>query len=348
VLGIAEISTTESFSDAGGHSLLAVHLFSLITNEFNIDLPLSTLIKAPTIQQLAEEVQVATRIILNNNVKGVKNGADDSWSSLVAIKSSGENRPFFCMHAVGGNVLNYQAFIPYIVSEQPLYGLQSRGLDGVSRPRGSIEEMATSYIQEIKALQKTGPYYLGGASMGGDIALEVAQQLKRHGDEVACLIMFDTFGPALTNDLVNNNLSLLKSLKSSFFYKIKSHSFINVIKILVSKIYYVLIRRAREGICNIYQYLDVPIPHKWRYWYVEQANLRSVAKYKPKKYQGKLILFSDSREKDGVDLTKGWAPIFSEEIEVIEVKAPHYEFIEEPKVGRELAKVLARFNSKGS
>src|SRR5262249_36501747 len=72
-------------------------------------------------------------------------------------------------------------------------GLQPRGLDGTQPPFRQIEDMAAHYLQEISTLQPAGPYYLGGLSSGGTIAFEMAQQLRRRGQSVALLVLFDTF-----------------------------------------------------------------------------------------------------------------------------------------------------------
>ena len=91
----------------------------------------------------------------------------------------------------------------YLAPDYPLYGLQSQGLDGVSEPLHSIEEMAERYLQEIRAVQPTGPYYLGGYCLGGTVAYEMAQRLQAAGEEVALVAMLDTY-----------NFS--RALKSSF------------------------------------------------------------------------------------------------------------------------------------
>lgn len=99
------------------------------------------------------------------------------------------------MHAGGGNVLNRLPLLPHLGPDQPVYGLQARGLDGVLSPHSSIEKMAGHYISEIRSVQSSGPYFLGGASFGGTVAFEMAQQLVQQGEKVAFLALFDTIGP---------------------------------------------------------------------------------------------------------------------------------------------------------
>jgi acyl carrier protein len=153
VLGVTPIGAGENFFALGGHSLIAVRLFSEIEKAFGKRLPLATLFQAPTIEQLAQVLR--------------QQGWEPTWSSLVALRPQGSKPPFFCVHAVGGNVLEYHDLARHFAAEQPLYGLQSLGLDGKAAPLTSIEAMAAHYLQEIRHVQPTGPYHLGGRSFGG-------------------------------------------------------------------------------------------------------------------------------------------------------------------------------------
>jgi phthiocerol/phenolphthiocerol synthesis type-I polyketide synthase E len=96
------------------------------------------------------------------------------------------------MHGAGGNVLLYRDLSLHLGADQPFYGLQSIGTDGSRPPLTRIEEMAALYVAEIRKVQPTGPYFLGGYCGGGTIAFEVAQQLVACGETVALLALFDT------------------------------------------------------------------------------------------------------------------------------------------------------------
>ena len=159
-LRLQPISVTDNFFDLGGHSLLAVRIFWAIEEQFGKKLPLATLFQFPTIRQLATQLAEASW--------------QPSWSSVVPLQVDGKNPPFFCVHAVGGNVLEYYELARQVGAEQPFFGLQAVGLNGQQTPLKSIEEMAAHYIHEVRQLQPTGPYYLGGRSFGGVVAYEMA------------------------------------------------------------------------------------------------------------------------------------------------------------------------------
>jgi phthiocerol/phenolphthiocerol synthesis type-I polyketide synthase E len=178
LLGQAPISVEQNYFDLGGDSLLAVKLFGQIEKTFNVALPLATLFEAPSIGEMA-------RILASQRTVS-------GWSSLVPIQPGGSRPKFFCLHGAGGNVLIYRELAEYLGPDQPVFGLQARGLDGNSPPQTRIEDMAQSYVQEIRRTQPFGPYYLGGYCLGGTIAYEVAQQLQAAGQTVALLALFDT------------------------------------------------------------------------------------------------------------------------------------------------------------
>ena len=95
------------------------------------------------------------------------------------------------MHPVGGNVLCYADLARRLDAGRPVYGLQAVGLDG-GEPQSRIEEMAASYLDALAAVQPAGPYLLGGWSLGGVIAYEMARQLARRGERVDLLALIDS------------------------------------------------------------------------------------------------------------------------------------------------------------
>jgi len=68
-------------------------------------------------------------------------------------------------------------------------------MDGVSEPLKSVASMAEAYIEELRAVQPSGPYLLAGYSMGGAVAFEMAQRLRAEGEEIAALIPIDSPAP---------------------------------------------------------------------------------------------------------------------------------------------------------
>ena len=182
ILEVPRVGVHDNFFEMGGHSLLAVRLMAEIERRLKVRLPLALLLQSPTVAALAQ-------CLRDGNWK-------PSWQSLVPVRPGGSKPPLFLMHAHGGNVLEYYPLATHLDPDQPVYALQSRGLDGHIVKGQSVEEMAAEYVREIRNLQPSGPYFLGGFCFGGLLALDAARQLRAAGEDVALLVVIQTIHPA--------------------------------------------------------------------------------------------------------------------------------------------------------
>ncbi|HEX5379570.1 MAG TPA: amino acid adenylation domain-containing protein, partial [Phenylobacterium sp.] len=186
-------SVEESFFNLGGHSLMAVRLFDRIRRRFGADLPISTLFSHPTIRDLAEIVGEAQAA----SAGGAANpdyGAD--WDTTTVIHPGPGNtaRPLFIVGGAGGNVNNLADLGAALGRRRMVVGIQTRGVLG-HKPHETIEAMAADNIRHMRRRQPTGPYLLAGYSAGAQTAFEMARQLVAAGEQVAELILLDTFAP---------------------------------------------------------------------------------------------------------------------------------------------------------
>src|SRR5262249_55554656 len=120
---------------------------------------------------------------------------------------TGSKPPFFLVHPSGGMVFCYTLLVRYLDPDQPCYGLQMRGLEDGQIPYISIEDMASEYIMALQEVQPHGPYFLGGWSLGGLVAFEMAQQLLRQGQENALLALLDSMAPIPRQQLTGDNIN---------------------------------------------------------------------------------------------------------------------------------------------
>ncbi|MCB0154769.1 MAG: amino acid adenylation domain-containing protein, partial [Anaerolineae bacterium] len=168
----------DDFFELGGHSLLAIRMLAQIEQVFGVALAPTALFAGATIEKLAKKI--------------AEGPASSGLTSLVPVQPEGSHPPFFCVHGATGDVLWFRELAKYLGPDQPFYGLQSVGLDGLHQPLDSVEAMAAHYLREIRTVQPQGPYYLGGYCFGGQIVYEMAQQLQAQGETVAVLALLSS------------------------------------------------------------------------------------------------------------------------------------------------------------
>jgi acetoacetyl-CoA synthetase len=178
VLQLPSIGVEDDFFELGGDSLLALQLFTEIGKACDRELPPVTIYQARTISALASLLEQPTA---------------PRFPALVPLKPGSTQPPVFIAHGLGGSVIDFFQPVKLLESDHPIYGMQARGIDGLDEPLDSIEEMAAFHLHAIRELQPHGPYALMGYSLGGLVALEMAQQLSKDGEKVALLAMMDAY-----------------------------------------------------------------------------------------------------------------------------------------------------------
>jgi len=332
-LGLDEIGVHDNFFELGGHSLLAVRLFWRIEKLVGKRLPVSILFEAPTIEQIAK--------LLDTDV------LQPHWKSLVPIKPGGSKPPFYCLHGCGGQILEYEHFSRYIDADQPLYGLQEPGLDGTQPRLKTLEEMATYYLQEIRAFQPEGPYYLGGGWVGSLIAYEMAQQLLAQGQQVGLLAIFDVWVPG--HPKWPRNVTALQ--KKWSFYRIRLATHWQNIKLArkAEKVDYVraksiriwnrrfrwrkrLVNKLRIGLLALREVLHMRLP-LGAIREATERNRKTVRRYELRPYPGKVTLFRAKTQRPGIipDATNGWKDYALGGLEVHEIPGHAGAIMREPR-----------------
>ena len=301
VLARDGIGQDDAFFDLGGHSLLAVKLFALIENKLKKRVPLATLMAAPTPRELAAVIDA--------------DASDDHRSPLVTVRPSGSRTPFFCVHGMDGDVLFLQRLLAVTSPEQPIYGLQARGMDGVEAPQTTVEEMAATYERAIRQVQPAGPYIIGGYSLGGMIALEIAHRLAQRGEAVERLVILDTRVPRV----VGENLA-----KRTVGQRLRWHLRNGPVE-FAKKMY--------VGIVEVKAYhalkrLGLPLPRSLRRLDTRYANLRAYFAYSPRPWGGKtsMLLATIQDEMFQNMGAFGWEHIAIGGLDLVPVDCDHANF----------------------
>ncbi|MDC2956601.1 amino acid adenylation domain-containing protein [Streptomyces gilvifuscus] len=186
ILGIPQVGIHDDFFDVGGHSLLAVRLSAAIRAEWDVDIPISVMLRQGTVAELATIVR--------------RGGQESSRTPVVTLRE-GEpgTRPVFLFHPFGGTVFCYVELTRHLPDGRPVLAIEAPGIQNEGEAEISVEAMATRYIEHVREIQPNGPYTIGGWCFGGVIAYEVAGQLRAAGEEIELLFGIDSRAPIEEN-----------------------------------------------------------------------------------------------------------------------------------------------------
>jgi amino acid adenylation domain-containing protein len=324
VLGFGPISVKDNFFELGGHSLLAARMVAMAEKSLGRDIPLALLFQSPTVESLARTLQ--------------QQSEPASWQTLVELQPGESRQPLFLVHPVGGNVLCYAHLVRHLGPSQAVYAFQAQGLDGETAPHEQIETMATQYLEAMLEVQPEGPYFLGGWSMGGTVAFEMAQQLRLRGEQVAMLVLLDSYVPVSRARDSQDDLMLLKSFALDLGLTLDRLNvpLDNLRTMGQDELLACLLEHATAA-----EIVDSTFGVKefQRLFQVFKSNNRANDSYQPRTYPDRVQLFIASNNPASVadEQTSSWSELADVETHVI--PGNHYTILQNPNVEK-LAEAL--------
>ena len=345
ILNTNDLGIRDSFIELQGESNLFDSMLAEVRSEFGVfaeGLPVKAIYDEPTIEALAR--------LIDDTVKPTK-------TLIVGLQPKGSKCPLFLIHAGGGYVFFYRALAHRLGLDRPIYAVRAEtGADGNGRSferSRSIEELAASYINEIKTVQPNGPYLVGGASLGGVIAFEIARQLQAQGEEFSGPVLLFSAIVANNKRALDTGVSPPGSLRNRIAFLWSSASASGKLK-GVWNIFYKILRRAPfliyrsvSEIRSILQAtflkstekLEKILPWKTETLYeVKQQRImkrfmvaarRLMYGYTPGVFKGSAVLFKPPHY---VDLEKWWTGLVQGGLTVHTMPGGHLDMLEEPTV----------------
>jgi thioesterase domain-containing protein/acyl carrier protein len=312
------IGIDQDFFELGGDSLLGARLFTQMETTFQVELPLTALLEAPTIRQLAEVI-----------------GGRKTRSSevVVVVQSEGAKPPLFCVYGHGGGIFYFGILARSLGPDQPLYGLRLEGFDGADN---TVEQIAAFYLREIRKIQPKGPYCLSGYCFGGMVAYEIASRLKIEGEEVALLVLFNSPAPGSLKGWPYSCLAKRFAYEARKLWRVpwkeKRLFFWNKVRGLwrmlgqsFARVVWRMLPGSgdpeRDGISR-------------RFLSGGNVNVVAAKAYRPPPYPGEIILFAtdDIGSRYTIDPRRGWGDLAIEGIEIHPVAGDNVSFFEEGNV----------------
>ncbi|GAB2962976.1 non-ribosomal peptide synthetase [Saccharothrix stipae] len=193
VLGVPEVGVDDGFFELGGHSLLATRLVARIGAEFGVRLGVRAVFEATTVAAMARRLH-------DGSADDPEFTQDTGSAVLLPLRANGSAAPLFCVHPAAGVGWVYAGLLPHL-PDRPVYALQARGLSQPQARPTSLAEMVKDYLDQVRAVQPTGPYHLLGWSFGAGVAHAMAAALREEGEQVATLALLDGYPTAPTGEV---------------------------------------------------------------------------------------------------------------------------------------------------
>ncbi|MFF1506447.1 amino acid adenylation domain-containing protein [Streptomyces sp. NPDC058326] len=302
--GVTEIGVTASFFELGGDSLLAVRLMARIARGLGVGLPLSSLFARPTIELLARAVRES-------------GGGEEGRGALVPVRTTGSRTPLVFVHPVGGDVLCYAELAELLGEEQPFYALQLPDTE-----LRSVEDMAAHYVAAVREALPDGPYRVGGWSMGGVIALEMAAQLTAAGAEVDLLAVIDLMeqpGPAggapVSDEVLLSWFARDLAGLAGVDWELPPEAFDGrpPVRVLHDE------ARAAGALSE-----DIDLDTLSRIVGRFQSNYRALLRYAPSGFAGRVVSLRAADGGASVETASRWMEYFSGDAVLVDVPGDHY------------------------
>lgn len=338
LLRLELVGIQDNYFDLGGTSLLSVELFAQIEQQFGKKLPLTALLEAPTIEQLAHLIEGST-----------------ATDSLVLIRKGGSKPVVFLVHDGDGETMLYRNLAYRLDPQHPVYGLQpySQGDSPILHSR--IEEMAAYHITKMRTVQPQGPYLVGGMCAGGVIAFEIARQLQQQGESVALVGLIDAAdvaAPLKVGRIANARLQRFSSLFGEDA-SLKPHQrALSLVSKVGQKITGVIgyevqsrLKTARDRLqMKLFRYyLDrgLTLPKFLRQLSVRTVYVFAEQDYAPEQpFAGEVVLFratsGEGNDEPYIDRYSdpllGWGQRVTETVRVYDIPGGHSSMLQDPNV----------------
>jgi thioesterase domain-containing protein len=214
-----------------------------------------------------------------------------------------------------------------------------------------VEELAAHYLKDIKAICPEGPYFLGGHSFGGLVAFEMAQQLRKAGDEVGLLALIDpttvrNAGQQLVSEVGNSKPQRLSSSEQFGPRLVRHLSHLQQLPIESRAAYTrerfgmmltLLGNKGKRLICGIYLRLGWSMPPNLRAFFIREILFADIYRaasraYQAKRYEGPTVLIV-AENASRVDLRVIWRALVPDGLISYSLPGDHSEILQEPHVG---------------
>lgn len=180
-LATSHLGMDDALFEAGGDSLRAADLLTLVQRDLGAQVTAEQLYRHPSAAALAALLQAGDW--------------RDADSPAVLLRPGHPSNRLFLVPGAGSDVVALWDLAQALPPDLTVVGFQYPGLDGRRACLTSVPEIAAAFLGPLRQHQRSGPYRLAGTSFGGMVAFEMARQLEAAGEAVSFLGLLDTYAP---------------------------------------------------------------------------------------------------------------------------------------------------------
>ncbi|MCX6149601.1 MAG: amino acid adenylation domain-containing protein [Ignavibacteriales bacterium] len=169
ILHKEKISSQDNFFEIGGNSIKAIQVMSKVQKRLGKKTYLNLIFQQPTIKQMSIRILGTEEMLKNIEMDSI------------LFNQESEKKIFFLPPGIGYSFA-YMEFAKYFL-DHSVYGIN---FIESAAPAKSTAEILTN-------LQNESEFYLFGHSAGGNMAYDVAIELKKQGRQVGGIILLDSY-----------------------------------------------------------------------------------------------------------------------------------------------------------
>jgi len=279
--------------------------------------------------------------------------AANGRSHIKPLRSSGAGSPLFCFPGAGDSAARFRELTAFLPDSQPVYAIDLDSLWGIEQ-EFTIERLARFYLDLIRKIQRSGPYFLCGYSFGGLVAYEMAMRLIDEGDSVGLIALLDTPNPALKSDL--SVTDAVQFHKSYLIDRLKKYCRMlvrcDLKQMTLSGLAFISTNFGSFFLPAVkvgFRIVNRPLPTIFVAYDSMAVFSKAWRCYVPKRYAKSVVFFrvEDREPEFDHDLSMGWDAYVMGGVQVHIVPGGHLDMMSMPAV-RVLAEKLATYLDNGS
>jgi amino acid adenylation domain-containing protein len=310
------LSIHDNFFDLGGHSILALRMAMRLREAFDTEIPIASLLAAPTIEKFAAELDARTGAT-------VTAGED----RIVPLRRAGDRPPLIFIHALGGQVFRYEAVARHLGEDQPVWAIPAPGLTQRAKPESDLDTMARAYASLIREAVPADGYVVGGFCIGGNIALEVARHLAGSGARIhAVFPVWSSVDEPVARASLHDDVVMMNHALAGGFADVEPRDLVGRTP---EEQLLAVIRSASEN--DVLQVTTTDLDEIRRYLEVFRANAHAVGDYRHRPWPGRVVLFMPEDDPHvTADDDQGWSTVAIASFAIQPIPGSRYTAVHEP------------------